>query len=95
MIMYVQSVAVTFRIRPKTRIAMVLDKDTFEEWDAKMDTSDPLNFPGYKNKLERQRSVTNLDEAVVTGKGKILRKRCCDRSHGSRFHDGKHGRSCW
>ena len=22
-------------------------------------------------------------------------KRCCDRSHGSRFHDGKHGRSCW
>ena len=52
-----------FRIRPKTRIAMVLDKDTFEEWDAKMDTSDPLNFPGYKNKLERQRSVTNLDEA--------------------------------
>ena len=22
-----------FRIRPKTRIAMVLDKDTFEEWD--------------------------------------------------------------
>ena len=47
-----------FRIRPKTRIAMVLDKDTFEEWDAKMDTSDPLNFPGYKNKLERQRSVS-------------------------------------
>lgn len=63
-----------FRIRPKTRIAMVLDKDTFEEWDAKMDTSDPLNFPGYKNKLERQRSVTNLDEAVITGKGKILGK---------------------
>ena len=31
---------------------MVLDKDTFEEWDAKMDTSDPLNFPGYKNKLD-------------------------------------------
>ena len=55
-----------------------------------MDTSDPLNFPGYKNKLERQRSVTNLDEAVITGKGKILGK-CCDRSHGADFMMGSMG----
>ena len=80
-----------FRIRPKTRIAMVLDKDTFEEWDAKMDTSDPLNFPGYKNKLERQRSVTNLDEAVITGKGKILGKDVVIAVMGADFMMGSMG----
>ena len=80
-----------FRIRPKTRIAMVLDKDTFEEWDAKMDTSDPLNFPGYKNKLERQRAVTNLDEAVITGKGKILGKDVVIAVMGADFMMGSMG----
>lgn len=60
-----------FRIRPKNRIAMILDKQTFVEWDPKMDISDPLNFPGYKNKIERQKAATNLDEAVITGKGQI------------------------
>lgn len=60
-----------FRIRPKTRIAMILDKGTFEEWDRNLETSDPLNFPGYKKKLEHTQSATNLQEAVVTGKGTI------------------------
>ena len=60
-----------FRIRPRTRIAMVLDRNTFEEWDTGLATSDPLEFPGYLKKLEHQKSVTNLEEAVITGKGKI------------------------
>ena len=49
-----------FRIRPRTRIAMVLDRNTFEEWDTGLVTSDPLEFPGYLKKLEHQKSVTNL-----------------------------------
>ena len=60
-----------FRIRPRTRIAMVLDRNTFEEWDTGLATSDPLEFPGYLKKLEHQKSVNNLEEAVITGKGKI------------------------
>ena len=59
-----------FRIRPRTRIAMVLDRNTFEEWDTGLVTSDPLEFPGYLKKLEHQKSVTNLEEAVITGKGR-------------------------
>ena len=50
---------------------MVLDRGTFQEWDERMETSDPLNFPGYKKKLERQKAATNMDEAVITGKGEI------------------------
>lgn len=60
-----------FRIRPRTRIRMVLDKGSFEEWDEQLDISDPLQFPGYQNKLEHMKEVTNLDEAVMTGKGTI------------------------
>ena len=80
-----------FRMHAGRRIEMIADPGTFEEWDAKMDTSDPLNFPGYKNKLERQRSVTNLDEAVITGKGKILGKDVVIAVMGADFMMGSMG----
>ncbi|MDF2586591.1 MAG: acetyl-CoA carboxylase, carboxyl transferase, beta subunit [Anaerocolumna sp.] len=60
-----------FRISPRTRLSMVLDKGSFIEWDSELPVSDPLNFPGYKLKLEHMKVVTNLDEAVITGEGKI------------------------
>ncbi|WMJ86357.1 acetyl-CoA carboxylase, carboxyltransferase subunit beta [Anaerocolumna sp. MB42-C2] len=60
-----------FRISPRTRISMIVDKGSFEEWDMELPISDPLNFPGYKSKLELMKVVTNLDEAVITGEGKI------------------------
>lgn len=60
-----------FRISPRTRISMILDKGSFTEWDMELPVSDPLNFPGYQSKLELMKLVTNLDEAVITGEGKI------------------------
>lgn len=60
-----------FRIRPRTRISMILDQDSFNEWDAGLETSDPLEFPDYKKKLAHLREVTNLEEAVITGEGSI------------------------
>lgn len=60
-----------FRIRPRTRIRMVLDKHSFQEWDEGLDTSNPLDFPDYRNKLEHLKAVTNLEEAVITGEGTI------------------------
>ncbi len=60
-----------FRISPRTRISMILDKGSFTEWDTELPISDPLNFPGYQSKLELMKLVTNLDEAVITGEGKI------------------------
>jgi acetyl-CoA carboxylase carboxyl transferase subunit beta len=50
---------------------MVLDRGTFREWNADLPICDPLEFPGYKLKLEHAREVTNLDEAVITGEGQI------------------------
>jgi acetyl-CoA carboxylase carboxyl transferase beta subunit len=60
-----------FRISPRTRLSMILDKGSFNEWDTELPVSDPLNFPGYKLKLEHMKVVANLDEAVITGEGKI------------------------
>ena len=76
MIMYVQSSGnLSLESVQRSRIAMVLDKDTFEEWDAKIDEGErpenPLDFRGYTEKVEALRVKTGLDEAVITGKATI------------------------
>lgn len=60
-----------FRIAPRNRLSMVLDKGSFVEMNMDLPVSDPLTFPGYEAKLEHMKAVTNLDEAVITGTGKI------------------------
>lgn len=60
-----------FRITPRTRIGMVADEGSFEEWDGGLVGNDPLHFPGYEEKLEHLRQAAGLTEAVVTGKASI------------------------
>jgi acetyl-CoA carboxylase carboxyl transferase subunit beta len=48
-----------------------MDRDTFEEFDANINTVNPLDFKGYESKIENMKNGTGLNEAVVTGKGKI------------------------
>jgi len=60
-----------FRVHAYRRIEMLIDEGTFEEWDEKMEFSNPLNFPGYEKKVQATKERTKLNEAIVTGKGKI------------------------
>ena len=60
-----------FRIDARTRLSMILDKDSFIEWNGGLETSDPLEFPGYQKKIANLKELTGLDEAVITGEGKI------------------------
>lgn len=53
------------------RINSLFDEDTFEEWDKELISNNPLNFPDYEEKLEKDREKSGLNEAVVTGKGLI------------------------
>ncbi|MBU5468100.1 acetyl-CoA carboxylase, carboxyltransferase subunit beta [Virgibacillus sp. MSJ-26] len=53
------------------RIDSLFDQDTFEEWDQSMTSSNPLSFPDYEEKIEKDRKKTGLNEGVVTGKGLI------------------------
>lgn len=60
-----------FKISANERIAMILDEGDFLEYDAQLTTRDPLNFPGYADKLRKTQAQTGLADGIVTGKGRI------------------------
>lgn len=60
-----------FRIHAYRRIEMIMDEGTFEEWDKEMEFVNPLNFPGYEKKISAAKQKSDLNEAVITGKGTI------------------------
>src|SRR5699024_4517103 len=53
------------------RIDSFFDQDTFKEWNKDMLSNNPLSFPDYEEKLEKDRKKTDLNEGVVTGKALI------------------------
>lgn len=53
------------------RLAMLLDSKSFRELDQDLMAPNVLGFPGYEEKLERQRDKTGLMEAVVTARGRV------------------------
>ncbi|MDE5412325.1 acetyl-CoA carboxylase, carboxyltransferase subunit beta [Alkalihalobacterium chitinilyticum] len=59
------------RMTSYERIDSLVDAGTFEEFDKDMIAKDPLNFPTYEEKLEQDRKKTELNEAVVTGRGEM------------------------
>jgi acetyl-CoA carboxylase carboxyl transferase subunit beta len=76
------------------RINMLLDKDTFSEYDKDMESADPLNFKGpktYAEKLTQDQRATGLKEAVVTGEGAIDNKKAIIAVTDSRFIMGSMG----
>lgn len=56
-----------FRVHARRRVEMIADPGSFEEFDSRMETVNPLGFPGYEEKLRDQREKTGLDEAVICG----------------------------
>lgn len=59
----------SFPMNAKQRIESLMDEQSFEEFNQGMLSENPLGFPGYLEKLEKDREKTSLNEAVVTGKG--------------------------
>ena len=57
----------TFRISAFERLNLTVDANSFEELFTGIETSDPLKFPKYREKLRTVREKTGLDEAVLTG----------------------------
>ena len=53
------------------RISSLFDENTFTEWDKGLLSTNPLEFPTYLEKIEKDKERTGLNEAVVTGKGFI------------------------
>ncbi len=60
-----------FKVSANERLAMILDEEELQEFDPQVSTRDPLNFPGYGDKLVKTQTQTGLVDGLVTGKGKI------------------------
>lgn len=63
-----------YRMGARERIDFVIDTGTFRELDKDLKTVNPLDFPGYEDKIIDAKEVSSIDEAVVTGYGKIYGK---------------------
>jgi acetyl-CoA carboxylase carboxyl transferase subunit beta len=62
----------------KDRIRWVLDEGTFEEWDADLMPTDPLEFrdqKAYADRLQAEQKRTGLKDAALTGTGMIRARR--------------------
>lgn len=59
------------RIGARERIGLVIDENSFTEYDKEMKAVDPLNFPEYSEKISNAKNKSGENEAVVTGEGKI------------------------
>ncbi len=66
-----------FRMKARQRIQMITDKDSFRELFAGIKSDNPLNFPGYKNKIETVRIASGEEEAVICGTAMIDGQECC------------------
>lgn len=56
-----------FRMSTKKRIRLVADKGSFEAWDTGLTSPDPLEYPGYTEKIDGLKERYKIDEAVTTG----------------------------
>ncbi len=59
------------RMTAKKRLESLIDPGSFKEINRRLHTLNPLNFPGYEEKIEGLMEANDLNEAVVTGIGKI------------------------
>lgn len=63
-----------FRINATERIAQVMDIMSFKEIDSGLGSADPLNFKDlkpYKTRQKDAQNKTKLNDAIITGTGKI------------------------
>ncbi|WP_078391926.1 acetyl-CoA carboxylase, carboxyltransferase subunit beta [Shouchella patagoniensis] len=59
------------RMGARERIESLIDEGTFKESGENIKGGNPLQFPGYEEKLESDRQKTDMNEAVITGKGEL------------------------
>jgi acetyl-CoA carboxylase carboxyl transferase subunit beta len=83
-----------FTLGARERVKLTLDEGSFKEFDADMESLDPLNFEGpstYKQKLKKDQDATGLKDAAITGEGTINGKSVIFCVTDSRFIMGSMG----
>lgn len=59
------------KMHAKRRMDAIFDESKYRLLYSYLATNDPLQFPGYMEKIEKLKQTTGLDEAVVVATGKI------------------------
>ncbi len=88
---YVCSCGYCFKLSARTRLNMILDRDSFSELDAELCGENPLGFPGYDEKLSSARKASGEKEAVLCGTGRIDSRRTAVFSMEAGFMMGSMG----
>ena len=66
-----------FRMKARQRIAMIVDKDSFRERFTEIQSGNPLQFPGYTEKLDTVTAASGEYEAVLCGTATVGKQKCC------------------
>ena len=64
-----------FRQPAYRRIEAIADSGSFIEIERETEAGDPLSFPGYRTKLEKERTKSKMQEGVVIGKATVKGQR--------------------
>ena len=56
-----------FRMKARQRIRMIADPGSFAELFPSLRSDNPLNFPGYRDKIETVQAASGEEEAVLCG----------------------------
>lgn len=60
-----------FRIPARERLEHLVDPGSFAEWDQELQTTNPLSFPDYEEKLAEANKKSDVSESVLTGQASI------------------------
>ncbi len=80
-----------FRMKARQRIMSLVDKDSFMELNAGETPGNPLQFPGYGDKLATVRDISGESEAVVCGTASVNGRKICIFAMESYFMMGSMG----
>lgn len=73
------------RLSSRERLELTVDNQTFKEYDTLMKSKNPIDFPGYEEKIRELQEKTGLSDAVVTGECEIMGEPCVIAVMDSRF----------
>lgn len=80
-----------FPLAARQRLERICDSSTFVEFDANLQSVNPLEFPDYNKKLVKARQQSGEKEAVITGVGEIEGYRCAVFAMDGSFMRGSMG----
>ena len=60
-----------YQLSALERLYLTVDSGSFQEYDEKLDSKNPLGFPEYEEKVKKGQEKAKMTDAVITGLGKI------------------------